>query len=211
MTAISGAEAVVARLADGYILPVVRTADRRLAEAALAWLIDAGMQAFEIAATIPGALGLIGDLAQSGHLVGAGTVFSRDVAEMCVQAGARLLISPGSSPAVAAFGRECGIPFMLGGLTPSEIVTAIDEGACAVKVFPVSSVGGVRHIAALRTVFPDIPLMPSGGVTIDDIPGYRVAGADFVGIGGSLVAAAAHREGDPQALRAHLKSMQALA
>ncbi len=202
------ADTIFAWLAEDFVLPIIRTADVALAEAAVSWLAKAGMRTFEVAATMPGALELIRRLAEAGHGVGAGTIMDRRLAEDCIDAGAHFLVSPGIVPDMAAVCRERGVAIVLGALTPTEVLAALDLGAQAIKVFPVSSVGGFRHISALQSYFPSARFMPTGGVSIDDIPAYRIAGAAFLGIGGSFVAAAAYGEGDPLALRAHLKSMQ---
>jgi 2-dehydro-3-deoxyphosphogluconate aldolase/(4S)-4-hydroxy-2-oxoglutarate aldolase len=76
---------------------------------------------------------------------------------------------------------------MLGALTPTEVVRALDEAADAIKIFPVSSGGGASHVKALKSVFPDICLCPTGGISVGNITAYFDAGADFVGVGGQLV------------------------
>ena len=91
---------------------------------------------------------------------------------------------------------------MLGAATPSEVRTALSVGADVVKIFPAATAGGPAHIKALRSVFPDVPICPTGGIGPDDLADYISAGADFVGMGGSLVDVAQIKAGNREAIRA---------
>jgi 2-dehydro-3-deoxyphosphogluconate aldolase/(4S)-4-hydroxy-2-oxoglutarate aldolase len=182
---------VLSRLAEAFVIPVVRTSERRLARTAIDWLAEEGFRTFEITMTIPEAIELIEETAGRGFLVGAGTVLDAATAERCIAAGARYVVSPANLPPVAAACRSAGVVSMLGALTPTEVVAALAAGADAVKIFPASSVGGPAHIKALHTVFPDATLVPTGGIDVADIPVYRAAGAAIVGLGGKLVDEAA--------------------
>ena len=83
--------------------------------------------------------------------------------------------------------READVLSVMSGLTPNEVFTAWHKGSGAVKVFPARSMGGPGHIRSLKVVFPDIPLIPTGGVNIHNLADYLRAGAAFVGVGGDLV------------------------
>ena len=85
-------------------------------------------------------------------------------------------------------------------MTPTEVHAAIRAGSDAVKIFPAGSVGGPAHLKALRAVFPDVPLCPTGGVDADNLADYLSAGAAFVGVGGKLVDTAALAAGDRQTI-----------
>lgn len=95
-------------------------------------------------------------------------------------------MSPTLSPAVADFGVRTRIPFYPGALSPTEIVSAWENGASCVKAFP-ASVGGLSYIRQVRAPLPDIALMPTGGVTIAEAPQYLRAGADYVAMGSPLI------------------------
>jgi 2-dehydro-3-deoxyphosphogluconate aldolase/(4S)-4-hydroxy-2-oxoglutarate aldolase len=121
-------------------------------------------------------------------------------AERAVEAGATYLISPDFRPEVVAWGVERGVPVVPGALTPTEIAAAFTAGATAVKVFPVSAVGGPAYLKAVRAPLPEVPLVPTGGVGLDDIGAYLDAGAAAVGIGAPLLGDAGDPGGDLAAL-----------
>lgn len=117
--------------------------------------------------------------------VGAGTVMNRDQAELGVAAGAVFVVSPHVSLPLIEWGSLCGVAMIPGALSPTEIVNAFDAGAAAVKVFPIS-VGGERLIREIRGPLPHIPLIPSGGISIETGPGLLAAGAVAIGVGSWL-------------------------
>src|SRR5690606_33653068 len=123
--------------------------------------------------------------------VGAGTVLTLPDAERCLEAGARFVVSPCYVDGLTDLCREAGAACLPGALTPTEAMSAWRAGATAVKVFPAASVGGPAHVKALRSVLPEVPLVPTGGVTPKAMPAYLAAGAAAVGVGGELIAAAA--------------------
>lgn len=185
------------------VVPVVRTPTTALALRAVTWLHDAGLGTFEITLTIPDALSLVRELASDPELhIGVGTVLTADQAQQCVRAGARYLVSPAVCPQVVAPCREAEVPCVLGACTPSEVLSALDAGSAAVKIFPVSSMGGAVHIKALKAVFPDVLLAPTGGIGVNEIATYLDAGSSFVGVGGKLVDVAALQRNDQVAITA---------
>ena len=117
--------------------------------------------------------------------VGAGTVIGIDQAEAALAAGAGFLVSPHLSLRLMAWGSESGVAMIPGTFTPTEIVAAFEAGAAAVKVFPIS-VGGEQMIREIRGPLPHIPLIPSGGISIETAPGLLVAGAIAIGVGSWL-------------------------
>jgi 2-dehydro-3-deoxyphosphogluconate aldolase / (4S)-4-hydroxy-2-oxoglutarate aldolase len=131
-------------------------------------------------------------------VVGAGTVTRPDQARAAIDAGASFLVTPGvgpTTPEVARLATDAGVPLMLGAFTPSEVMTAVDLGAEVVKVFP-ASLGGPKLIADLRGPFPDVPLVPSGGVTAANARQFLEAGALAVSAGTGVVPPAAVAAGD---------------
>lgn len=176
------------QLLASVLIPVVRTSRTDLAERAIDLLRRSGTTTFEITLTIPHATDLIRELsAQPGITVGAGTVLSAAEATHCLEAGAQFLVSPIATDELPAVARAAGAPLLLSGLTPSEVHHAWRLGASAVKVFPAGSIGGPGHIRALRSVFPEIPLVPTGGVTLENLHDYLAAGADAIGVGSDLI------------------------
>lgn len=168
-------------------------------------LADAGVRCLEVTLTTPGALEAIRALrAELPSLdVGAGTVLTPAEVVAVVEAGAGFVVAPDTRPDVIRAARDLGVASFPGALTPTEVATAWDAGATAVKIFPGSSVGP-GHIAALHGPFPDIPMMPTGGVALDDIPAWIRAGAIGVGLGGPLQGDAA-TGGDLAALAGRAK------
>jgi 2-dehydro-3-deoxyphosphogluconate aldolase/(4S)-4-hydroxy-2-oxoglutarate aldolase len=154
-------------------------------------LADTGVPAFEVTLQGPGALAAIRTL-RSGLgerlCIGAGTVLDVAGASAAVDAGATFLVMPVTDVEVIGWGAERGIPVFPGALSPTEVLTAWRAGASAIKLFP-ASVGGAALLRELRGPFPDIPLMPTGGVTADNARSLIDAGAVAVGVGSWLAGA----------------------
>jgi 2-dehydro-3-deoxyphosphogluconate aldolase / (4S)-4-hydroxy-2-oxoglutarate aldolase len=153
-----------------------------------ATLVDAGLPIVEFALTTPDAPGLIERASTvEGLLLGAGTVLTPADARSAVAAGARFLITPGLRPEVAAEAARLGVPVVLGALTPTEVATAVDLGATAVKVFPAARMGPA-YFRDLLGPYPDTPLVATGGVTAANAAEYLAAGAVAVTAGSGVVA-----------------------
>jgi 2-dehydro-3-deoxyphosphogluconate aldolase/(4S)-4-hydroxy-2-oxoglutarate aldolase len=179
---------------------VLRLASADLTESAVLLLREAGFAAIEITMTTPGALELI----KKTPNVGAGTVLDLDTAQRCIDAGARFLVSPCLVPGMAKLAHGAGRLALIGGFTPGEILAAHREGADIVKVFPAST-GGPEHLRAIHAVFPDIPLCPTGGVSLASFKDYLAAGAVLVGVGNNIVEQKALAAGDRAAVIAHAR------
>jgi len=152
-------------------------------------LIEAGIPAVEFTLTSAGvidALRRARDQLPADVLVGAGSVRTVEQAHFAIDAGAAFLVSQVTDPAVIEAAHSRGVPFIPGALTPNEIVRAWDYGVQAVKVSPVGPVGGVAYLAELVGPLPDIRLMPTGRVRIDEAGDYLAAGAAFVGVSRDL-------------------------
>jgi 2-dehydro-3-deoxyphosphogluconate aldolase / (4S)-4-hydroxy-2-oxoglutarate aldolase len=166
-------------------------------------LYEAGVRGIEVTLTSEGALEAFGRLREElpgDALLGVGTVRSVADAELAVAAGAGYLVAPDLRPEVVGWAVERGLPVVPGALTPTEVAAAWAAGATAVKVFPVSAVGGPAYVKALRAPLPEVPLVPTGGVGIDDIGAYLDAGAAAVGLGSPLFGDAGDPDGDLAAL-----------
>jgi 2-dehydro-3-deoxyphosphogluconate aldolase/(4S)-4-hydroxy-2-oxoglutarate aldolase len=147
-------------------------------------LFDAGIRLIEVTLTTRDAFTAIDTLrnfAPDDALVGAGTVLTTIQSRNAVEAGAQFLVTPGLTEAVT--GAE--VPVLAGAYTATEAYSAMAAGATAVKLFPASA-GGPAYLKALRDPFPTMPLVPVGGVTLDLVPAYLIAGAVAVGLGGPL-------------------------
>jgi len=192
------------------IVPIIRTPSARHAATAVQWLHDSGIRIFEITLTIPDAVSLIRDLASDpALLIGAGTVPDAAAAAACLSAGARFIVAPWVDAELRRPCEEAQALLMLGALTPSEVRAAIAAGAGAVKIFPAASAGGPAHIRSLRSVFPSQVFCPTGGVEPENIADYLSAGADFVGIGGALVAVKHIEAGNRAAIQATARQVVA--
>jgi 2-dehydro-3-deoxyphosphogluconate aldolase/(4S)-4-hydroxy-2-oxoglutarate aldolase len=152
-------------------------------------LAAGGIQVLEVTLDSPGAIDSIAAVAATGGMtVGAGTVRSVAGAADAVAAGAEFLISPHVDPEIIRWAVDHEVPSVPGAFTATEILTGWDAGASAVKVFP-AFVGGPLFIATLLGPLADVPLMPSGGVTIETARDYLDAGAVSVGFTAWLTAA----------------------
>lgn len=179
---------ILAQLSTFRIVPVIRTSSIELAHKAIRFLLNTGFKTVEVTMSVPGSLELIKQFsAQKDLLVGAGTVLNAKEAEACIQAGAKYIISPVLTEHVLELCKEANILCILSGLTPTEILAAWNLGCGAVKVFPAHSMGGPGYLKSLKSVFPSIPLVPTGGVNLNNIGDYLRAGASFVGVGSDLV------------------------
>jgi 2-dehydro-3-deoxyphosphogluconate aldolase / (4S)-4-hydroxy-2-oxoglutarate aldolase len=186
------------RLIAQRVIPVLRLATAELTERAIDCLRQAGFGTVEVTMTTPGAL----DIIKRSKNAGAGTVLDLDTARRCIDAGAQFLVSPCLVPGMAKLAHDAGRLALIGGFTPGEILAAHREGADIVKVFPAST-GGPEHLRAIHAVFPDIPLCPTGGVSLDNMRKYFDAGAVFVGVGNNIVDQKALAAGDRARVVAH--------
>lgn len=180
---------VLRTIAERKLVPVIRTATIDDARWAVEVLADAGISVFEITLTIPNAVELIRELSVKNPdlLIGAGTVLTTDQAKASSDAGAKFIVSPIFEKQIVEFCNQNEICVMPAGLTPTEIYNAWQSGADVVKVFPCGAVGGAGYIRAIKSVFPEIKLMPTGGVNIDTAKNFLDAGAIAIGAGTDLV------------------------
>lgn len=172
------------------IIPVIRAASADAAVAVVEALVQAGLTVAEITMTVPNAIDAIASVEKrfGGEvLVGAGTVTDAETVRRAVDAGAEFIVSPCLVPEVIDAARRAEVAVLPGALTPTEVFQAFRLGGDMVKVFPAQSVGGAAYLRALRGPFPDIPFVPTGGVTLDNVREMFDAGAAAVGVGSELV------------------------
>ena len=196
---------VVALLREIGVIPVIRADSAPAALRVIETLADAELTIAEVTLTVPDAMAVIATAARrfAGRvLIGAGTVTDTRQAEDAARAGAEFIVSPGLVPDVVASARQAGVAVLPGSLTPTELMHATGLGADMVKIFPVQAVGGASYIRALRGPFPNVLLVPTGGVTLDTVGEYIRAGAAAVGVGSELVSRDAQARGDYSAIGA---------
>jgi 2-dehydro-3-deoxyphosphogluconate aldolase / (4S)-4-hydroxy-2-oxoglutarate aldolase len=185
-------------LREDRLLAVLRGSDADVLVSCASVLADSGVRVVELTLSSPAGLDalrrctaeLAGDV-----LLGAGTVLDAGQARAAVDAGARYLVTPGVAEGVLAVGQALGVPVLCGALTPTEVMTAVRLGAAAVKVFPISAMGGPRYLRDLRAPFPGTEFIAIGGVGLTDVPQYLDAGALAVGVGSPLLGTAAEDTG----------------
>ena len=157
-----------------------------------------GIKLIEIAWNTDRAESLIPKLQQElpDCKIGTGTVLDVDNAERAIACGCSFLFTPHTNPELIAKGVANNIPVIAGALTPTEIIAAWQAGAAAVKVFPIKVIGGVDYLQCLQPVLRDIPLIPTGGITLQNADKFLAAGAIAVGISSNLFLAEAIAEND---------------
>jgi 2-dehydro-3-deoxyphosphogluconate aldolase/(4S)-4-hydroxy-2-oxoglutarate aldolase len=173
-------------------------------EEIVAAIVEAGVTAVEVTLNSPNAIGAIERLAKRFGIntaVGAGTVLSSENVERVADVGARFIVSPNRDLKVIETTKRLSLVSLPGCFTPSEIVEAIGAGADAVKLFPAVSLG-VNFVKALRGPFPDLRVVPTGGVTPDGAREYLAAGAWAVGAGSELIGKDVMLPGGLEKLRA---------
>jgi 2-dehydro-3-deoxyphosphogluconate aldolase/(4S)-4-hydroxy-2-oxoglutarate aldolase len=159
-------------------------------------LVAGGVRGIEITFTTPNALEVVKSLDRrfgDQILLGMGTLTKPEQVVAAKEAGARFLVSPHCEKSLAGAMKETGLPIMLGALTPSEVILSRKLGSDVVKLFP-GSLGGPEYLKALRGPFPDIPIMPTGGVSQDNVSDWFAAGAFAVGAGSNLCPTALAQE-----------------
>ncbi|HEV8400797.1 MAG TPA: bifunctional 4-hydroxy-2-oxoglutarate aldolase/2-dehydro-3-deoxy-phosphogluconate aldolase [Gemmatimonadales bacterium] len=179
----------VARLREVGIIPIIRASSADAVVPIAEALLQAGLPVVEITMTVPKAIDAIAAVAkrfQGKMLIGAGTVTDAETVKRAVGAGAAFIVSPCLVPEVIEAAKRANVAVLPGALTPTEVFEAFRAGGDMVKVFPVQAVGGADYLRALRAPFPDIPLVPTGGVTLENIGAMFKAGAAAVGVGTDL-------------------------
>jgi 2-dehydro-3-deoxyphosphogluconate aldolase/(4S)-4-hydroxy-2-oxoglutarate aldolase len=183
-------EQILAAIKDIGIVPVVRTSSADSAIKAIQAVYRGGIRAAEITMTVPGAIRALEKIADEFGdriVLGAGTVLDPETARACILAGAQFLVTPALKVSTIEMAKRYSKAIMPGALTPTEVLTAWEAGAPLVKVFPASAVGGPKYIKALKAPFPQIELVPTGGVNLETTPEFLRAGASAVAVGSELI------------------------
>jgi len=185
--------AVVRTIEALGIVAVIRMRDAAKLRHVIDALAEGGVRAIEVTMTVPNAVALIEQLAPalpSTILLGAGTVTDGDTARAVIDAGARFVVGPVFCRDVMDVCRERNVAVAPGCFSPTEIFEAHRLGADIVKVFPATSLGP-QYLKDLRAPMPQLKLMPTGGVTLDNAGDWIRAGAVAVGAGSALLDSAA--------------------
>lgn len=191
---------VIEKIRQVKVMPVVRAESENQVTAVVEALLKGGINVLEITMTIPNAVQVIKGLSErlgNSALIGAGTVLDAEIAQRCFEAGAQFIVSPLTDFSTIEFCRKNEIAVFPGAMTVTEIHAAWNAGADAVKVFPASALGGAGYLKAVKTVLPNIELIPTGGVNLTTVADFMRAGAIAVGVGGELVDVQAVRSGKP--------------
>lgn len=179
---------VIRRIEKVGVVAVVRAENSEQAKKIALACMEGGLDSIEITFTVPGAQKVIEDLtAEFGDtlLVGAGTVLDSETARIAILAGAKYIVSPAFDLETAKLCNRYQIPYMAGCITLTEIITAMEAGVDVVKIFPGSLVGP-DYIKAVKGPLPQAVMMPTGGVSLDNVDQWIKNGCIAVGVGGNL-------------------------
>jgi 2-dehydro-3-deoxyphosphogluconate aldolase / (4S)-4-hydroxy-2-oxoglutarate aldolase len=170
------------------VLPILTPKSVKVATALSRILFEAGLTLQEIALRSPAALETIAALTQEllDLVVGAGSVLTPDLGHAAIRAGARFLVSPGSSAALLEFAVHCSVPFLPGVATVSEIMRLTELDCTAAKLFPAEPMGGISYLQALRGPLPSMKFCPSGGIDVTLARSYLQL-PNVLGVGGSWI------------------------
>jgi 2-dehydro-3-deoxyphosphogluconate aldolase/(4S)-4-hydroxy-2-oxoglutarate aldolase len=180
---------VIEAIIDCGIVAVVRAESSELALRAVEAALAGGVNAIEVTFTVPGALEVIRTLSKevsSDVILGAGTVLDPQTALDAVDAGARFIVSPNVNLATIEAAKSKGVAVFPGAFTPTEVLTAWQAGGDIIKIFP-ANVVGPSYFKDLHGPFPNIPLMPTGGVDLSTARSWLEHGAVALGVGGALI------------------------
>lgn len=200
---------VLKRIEEVGIVPVVRASSSDEAVAVADIIREGGIPILEITMTVPGAISVIAELSKrygDEVLVGAGTVLDPETARSCIAAGAQFIVSPALNVQTIELCKLQRIAVFPGALTPTEVLTAWDAGADAVKVFPCSAMGGASYLRSLKAPLPEVRLVPTGGVSLATAKDFIAAGAWAIGVGADLVNTKAIKAGDSESVVAAARS-----
>ena len=189
---------ILTTITDVGLVAIVRTSSAETAIQSVEAIHEGGVHVAEITMTVPGAIHALEKLADrfgGKVLLGAGTVLDPETARACLLAGAQFLVTPALRVSTIEVAKRYSKVIFPGALTPTEVLAAWDAGADAVKIFPCGNVGGPKYIKALKGPFPQIEMVPTGGVNLDTTVDFIKAGACAVAVGGEIVDAKTVKEG----------------
>lgn len=187
---------ILNELHKGYLVAVVRGNNKEEAVEISKQAFEGGIRSIEITFSTPGAEEAIAELSRTGPsqmLIGAGTVLDAETARIAIMKGARYIVSPHIDHAIAAMCNRYAIPYLPGCGSVTEIMNALTSGVDVVKLFP-GSLLGPSFIKDVKGPIPHVELMPSGGVSLDNLDQWKKIGAFAVGIGSALTKGVTNEE-----------------
>jgi len=189
---------ILSALVEGAIVPVVRASSPEAALQAVEAIANGGIRAAEITMTVPGAIRALEQVADrlgDKMVLGAGTVLDPETARVCMLAGAQFFVTPALRLSTIEMAKRYSKVVFPGALTPTEVLSAWEAGADAVKIFPCGNVGGPKYIKALKGPFPQIAMIPTGGVNLETAGDFLKAGACAIAVGTEMVDSKTIKEG----------------
>jgi 2-dehydro-3-deoxyphosphogluconate aldolase / (4S)-4-hydroxy-2-oxoglutarate aldolase len=181
-------QSVLEKIKELGLVSVIRGPSADLTIKMVEALVEGGVLAIEITYSTPNAEDVVSILAKhfgNRIVLGMGTVTQPSQVKSALSAGANFLVSPVCEPVLVKAMTSSGAASMIGALTPTEVFSAFEAGADVVKIFP-GSLAGPSYIKALHGPFPNIPMMPTGGVSADNVADWFAAGVVAVGAGSEL-------------------------
>lgn len=189
-------QSVLRKIIDTGVVAVIRADSPEQAFSIIDAVKAGGIKAIEVTMTVPGAVEVIKELSakyKDDVIIGAGSVLDSETARSCILAGAEYIVGPSFDLETVKLCNRYQKPIMPGAMTVTEVKRAMDAGADIVKIFP-ATLFGPKIIKAIKGPIPQAPLMPTGGVNLDNVADWIKAGSTAVGVGSSLTAAA--KDGD---------------
>lgn len=204
--------AVLNSLQEIGLVPVLRADSVEKAMALATAVAAGGVAVLEVTMTVPGAMHVIRRLVEERPdiLIGAGTVLDPETARVCILEGAKFIVSPALNLKTIEMCRRYSIAVLPGALTPTEVLTAWEAGADVVKVFPAGALGGAKYLASLKGPFPQIKMIPTGGVSLATAAEFLQAGAFALGVGSDLVDLKAMAAGKSGVVTEHARKYLAI-
>jgi len=194
-------EKVITKICDGGLVAVIRAETSEQAKKITEACIAGGVTAIELTFTVPGAHEIISELAKlyspEEILLGAGTVLDPETARIAILSGAQYVVSPCLNRNTVKLCNRYRIPIMPGAMTIKEVVEGMEAGADIIKIFP-GELFGSAFVKAIRGPLPQARIMPTGGVSVDNVGEWIKAGCVAVGVGGNITAGA--KTGDYQSI-----------
>jgi 2-dehydro-3-deoxyphosphogluconate aldolase/(4S)-4-hydroxy-2-oxoglutarate aldolase len=191
-------EGAVSLIREVGVIPIIRVDSWEDALRAAEAILEGGVGIAEVTMTVRGALRVMEKITEKFEnkvLLGAGTILDPETCRAALLAGAEFIVTPALELSVIEMASRYGKPCFPGALTPREVLTAWQAGAEMVKIFPCGPVGGPKYIKALKGPFPQIDMVPTGGVSLETVPEFIRAGASAVAVGSDMVNPRLLREG----------------
>ncbi|MPY88472.1 MAG: bifunctional 4-hydroxy-2-oxoglutarate aldolase/2-dehydro-3-deoxy-phosphogluconate aldolase [Luteitalea sp.] len=198
---------IVREIENSGVVAIIRMQDPGRVRAVFDALAEGGVRALEVTMTVPGAMRLIEEIAASlpsGLVLGAGTVLDPETARHAILAGARFIVAPVLHHGVIELCHRYDVAVVPGCFSPTEILSAWQAGADVVKVFPASALG-TGFVRDLRGPLPQIKILPTGGVSLENVGEWIKSGACAVGVGSAMLDPKAIAEGRYEVLTANAR------